>query len=431
MNLQDQINSEINAADELLALANGENRAFTAEEQEKYEGHLNEAEKLQGQQKAMEELTAKRAQFKKPVARKAVSKPNASVEVKEPNFVNDPKAGFNKRSDFFNAVIDTTKKGIITDDRLRYLGAAGTDEQRSESNPDGGFLVPEGHIDGVLQVNPEMDPTVGRTTSIPMETSAVTLNSRVDKNHSSSVSGGLTVTRKPETATGSSSKMSFEKITLKANTLFGLTYATDEILEDSPTSLAALLSQGFEQEFASKKFEEKLSGSGTGEFEGVLNSSAMIEVAKEGGQAADTIQFENIIKMYSRMYGKNNAIWLANHDVLPQLADLGSDTTIKNIWMPSAADGVPATLMGKPIYFTEYLPTLGDKNDIIFCDWSQYLEGMYKPRTSASSIHVRFVEGEQAFRFTERCDARSWWKSALTPKKGSSLSPFVGLAARA
>ena len=50
----------------------------------------------------------------------------------------------------------------------------------------------------------------------------------------------------------------------------------------------------------------------------------------------------------------------------------------------------------------------------------------------ASSIHVRFIEHEQTFKFWMENDARPWWTAALTPKYSSdTLSPFVTLATRA
>jgi len=48
-----------------------------------------------------------------------------------------------------------------------------------------------------------------------------------------------------------------------------------------------------------------------------------------------------------------------------------------------------------------------------------------------SSIHVAFLTGEQAFRFTLRLDGQPFWKSPLTPYKGTTtVSPFVVLQNR-
>jgi len=88
-------------------------------------------------------------------------------------------------------------------------------------------------------------------------------------------------------------------------------------------------------------------------------------------------------------------------------------------------------LFGRPIVMTEFCQTLGDLGDIILINWSQYLEGTYKPLRSAESIHVRFVNHERTFKFWIENDARGWWNVPMEPKNSTSqLSPFVCLSAR-
>lgn len=348
----------------------------------------------------------------------------------------DPKKGFKSHREFLSAVM-AQGQGYRMDERLKPLkqqAAAGADEQGVYSDPHGGFLVPEAFSPNVLQLQPEDDPIAGRTQNIPLASSVVNIPARVDKNHTSSVSGGLTVTRRPETVDASSSRMEFEQVVMRATSLFGLSYATEEILTDSPISFIALISNGFSQEFSSKLIDERLNGSGVGEYEGVMNSPALISVSKESGQGADTINYENVKKMRSRVWGYRNAIWLANHDCLPELMSLVQvvGTGGAPVYQPSAREDAPDLLLGRPIFYTEYTKTLGDAGDILCVNWSQYLEGTYQPLQSAESMHVRFVQHERAFKFWLRNDGRGWWRSALTPKNSSStLSPFVRLAARA
>jgi HK97 family phage major capsid protein len=132
----------------------------------------------------------------------------------------------------------------------------------------------------------------------------------------------------------------------------------------------------------------------------------------------------------ARVHGLDKAIWLLNHDALPQILALGTSGYAANIWQPSAADGMPDRLYGRPVFFTEYCSSLGDLGDIVLCNFSEYLLGNYQGITNASSIHVRFEQSEEAFKFTKRNDGRPWWTSVLTPKNGSTKSPFVTLEAR-
>lgn len=436
MNFAAKIAALVDGAKSIRAKADAEGRELSDEELTTIEANMADVEELKEKQKrheaAMARLNAESATLDKPAPRKTAVQPSASIEVSEPNWHKDPKKGFASHKDFLLAIQQFEKRGT-KDERLDFLAAAGSDENQTQSDPYGGFLVPEGLMPGVMQITPEADPSAMLTTKVPMTSPTIKVNARVDKTHSTSVAGGLTVSRKDETSAGSATRMKFDQITLDASTLFGAAYATNEILTDSPVSFAALVAQGFDQAFTDHLLDEKINGSGVGEFEGVTNSAAFISVAKEGSQAADTIVKANILKMRSRCWGYENAVWMANHDTYSQIAAIGGDGNGSgNLWQQSMVEGRPDRLLGRPIYFTEYTKTLGDANDIILVNWTQYLEGLYQPMQSAESIHVRFLNNENTYKFWLRNDGKGWWTSALTPRNSSNtLSPFVGLAERA
>lgn len=361
------------------------------------------------------------------------------VKVTKHNADDDPKRGFKNHTEYLNCVMTAERNPSRMDTRLKPLqveATAGSDEQSTTANAYGGFLVPEGFSPTMMSVGPEMDPTAGRVTPFPMQQLSVKIPARVDKNHSSSVSGGLTVSRRPETQAASASRMEVERIPMDATGLFGLSYASEEILQYSPISFAALLGAGFSQEFQSKMLNEKISGTGVGEPEGIINCPATIAIAKEGGQSADTIVPNNILKMRAQCWNYGNAIWIANHDTFMQLSALVVESTnnagLVKYYHQSLAEDRPDMLLGRPIYYSEYAKTLGDKGDIILADWSQYLWGTLQGQQSAESVHVRFINHERTFKFWQMNDGRGWWRSALTPVNSSTtLSPFVVLAERA
>lgn len=351
----------------------------------------------------------------------------------------DPNRGFKTHREFLSAVMEAGQTGRM-DERLRLCvadrsAAAGSDEAGTYSDPHGGYLIPKGFSPNLLSIMAESDPLAGRTTQVPMESPQVTFPARVDKNHTTSVSGGLRVFRRAETQSVDPSRMEFEQVTLNATALFGLAYATEEILARSPLSFIALLESGFRDEFGAKLVDERVNGTGVGMMEGVLNTPALVSIAKETGQAADTIVFENIVKMRARCWGYGQAVWLANNDTLPQLMLLNQAVGtggIGMIWQPSAREDHPDILLGRPLIFTDYVKTLGDKGDILLGNWSQYLEGILSGMSSDESVHVRFINHERAFKFWMENDGRCWWRSALTPKNSTvTRSPFVTLDARA
>jgi HK97 family phage major capsid protein len=436
-----QATKEIN--DILVAATNDNDRDLTDDEREAIESRDTLIAQLD------EQIAAENRSFKERIAAanndrikqagqrrsKADSFTSAgSVGNPKDAFLEDPKKGFRDHREFLCSVMEAGRNYGVTDDRrLKYLATAGSDEQSSISDPYGGFLVPQGFSPNVMNVMAEADPIASRVTQIPMENAVVPINARVDKDHTTSVSGGLVVGRREETQGATSSRMQFEQVILNAQSLFGLAFASEELLARSPVSFVALLEAGFRDEFPAKLINERLNGTGVGQFEGVVNSPCIVSVAKETGQAADTIVYENIIKMRARCWGYGNAIWLANHDTLPQLMLMNQAVGTGGVvvWQPSAREGEPELLLGRPIFFTEFTKTVGDTGDIVLGNWSQYLEGTLSPMQQAESMHVRFENHERTFKFWIENDGRCWWRSALTPKNSTAtLSPFVKLDAR-
>jgi len=348
----------------------------------------------------------------------------------------DPGRGFADHREMLQDVMNAGMTGRVSE-KLRPLQATqGSDEQGAYSDPAGGFLIPRGVAPGLLTTAAESDFIAPLVTNIsPMTAPTVAFNARVDKNHTTSVSGGFTVSRRPETVDGTSSRVTFEQVILTANEEFGLAYATERILSDSPQSFVAIISAGFTDEFANNAISERLNGTGVGERGGILhaNNGSLITVAKETGQAAATIVKENIDAMAARCWRYGSAVWIANQSTRPQLRSLVQVIGTGGNPVPYfLTSGGQETLDGRPIYFTEHAKNLGTVGDLVLANWSQYLEGEYQGMQQAESIHVRFVSAERAFRFYKRNDGRTWWRSALTPKNSApTLSPFLTLATRA
>jgi HK97 family phage major capsid protein len=233
-----------------------------------------------------------------------------------------------------------------------------------------------------------------------------------------------------------SSKPKFREINLRLNKLVGLVYATDELLADA-AALGAYVQQVLPEELRFLAEDAIINGTGAGQPLGVLNAGCLVSVAKETGQAADTVVAENIIKMWSRRWaGNNDYIWLVNQDVTPQLHQLNLPVGTGGalVYMPPGglSQSPYGSLYGRPVIETEYNDTVGDQGDIILFSPSAYQMIDKGGIQSASSIHVRFIYDETVFRFVYRVDGQPLWHQPLTPYKSSNTqSPFVALDARA
>ncbi len=219
--------------------------------------------------------------------------------------------------------------------------------------------------------------------------------------------------------------------------LTGLYIATDEELMDV-VALESNARDSFASEFGFKIDDAMIRGTGSGMPLGVLNSGALVSVAKETGQAADTFLYENAVNMFARLWAPSmgQAVWYINQDVYPQIwtMSLAVGTGGAPAFVPPSGvnQGPYGTLLGRQIQPIEQCATLGDKGDVILADFSEYVLIEKGGIQSASSIHVYFDTDQTAFRWTLRTNGRPWRKAPLTPfKSAKTQSSFVTLDARA
>jgi HK97 family phage major capsid protein len=303
----------------------------------------------------------------------------------------------------------------------------------------GGFLVGTDQAGGILARVYAVGDILRRVrmTGISANSNGMTFNaedetSRVD----GSRRGGIQAYWMAEAGDKTSSKPKFRQIELKLKKEAGLVYATDELLADA-SALESYIMAALPEELNFVAEDSLVNGTGVGMPLGILASGCLVSVAKEVGQAADTVVAKNVMKMWSRMWGRSrrNAVWMINQDVEPQLygLEIPTGTGGQVVYMPPGGlSGSPyATLFGREVIATEYCSTVGTVGDIILADWSQYQAIEKGGIQSASSIHVQFLTDQTVYRFIMRLDGEPSWASALTPFKGTNtLSPFVALASR-
>ena len=337
---------------------------------------------------------------------------------------------FDTVADFWAAVVMSAEEGYgVVDKRLEYAAAA---TGLGETVPsDGGFVVPvqfaEDLWEKVYSTGQLLDRCVRQpvTVGASLEIPAIDETSRV----AGSRFGGVQSYWSAEADTVTATKPKYQMLTLAPKRLVGITYATEELLTDAP-ALASWLERTFAAEAAFQVEDLIVNGTGAGRPLGVLNSGALISVAKESGQAADTVVAANLNNMAGRLWSAShkNAVWLMGVDAFAQISDDSFSNGSPVITI--GADG-SRRILGMPVELSEYPPVVGDAGDVILGDFSQYLIAE-KQIEFASSIHVRFLWNEGVFRFTWRIDGQSAWSGPITPKNSAvTQSPWGTLAERA
>lgn len=342
--------------------------------------------------------------------------------------------GFRNVGEFALSVRMASMRGGEMDARLR--NAALSTYGNEGTGADGGFAVPADFRSEIMSLVYGEDSLIALTDR--MQSSSNTLTLPVDMTTPWGTTG-IGAYWVAEGGTKTQSKPALEEVTVKLHTLATLVPVTEELLEDAPAM----------DSYLRRKVPEKMDftlshalawGNGVGKPLGWMNSPALVTVAAEGAQTADTVNATNLMKMWGRMPVRNRrtSIWLMHPDVEATLPGM----TIGNqpIYLPPGglSGNMFGTLFGRPVIPHQVAETIGDLGDVQLVDPQAYLsvtktgggrgpDGMKVD----TSIHLWFDQDAVAYRFTMRVAGQPWWSAPIAQRDGTNTqSPFITLAAR-
>lgn len=422
----DDIKALMAKAKEIEAKAATENRDPSPAELEKTREILDEIEHLRGIVGTLQRREKIEGDLDKP-----------EPALTRGQFAPRPQDKFATFGEQLMAVRQFSTRGQV-DPRLFRAAATGLNESVPS---EGGFLVQQDFSNDLLQQVFETGVLASRARRVTISGNAngIRLNGVDETSRASTRWGGILGYWEEEAAEKTASKPKFRRIELSLKKLIGLCYATDELLGDA-AALEGVIRQGFVSEFGFLLDDAILNGTGGAQPLGILNAGCLVSVSAETGQRAATVVFENIVKMYSRLFAssRTNAVWLVNQNVEPQLFSMSMNVGTGGVpvYMPAGGiSGQPyGTLFGRPVLPIEQCATLGTVGDIVLADLAGgYILGEKGGIQSDMSIHVAFTTDQSCFRFVLRVDGQPVRASALTPYKGGSnytQSHFIALATR-
>ncbi len=332
--------------------------------------------------------------------------------------------GFNSLGEFLSVL-----GSGLNDSRILPLRAAASGSQFSA----GGVMVPKRFLAETLHPAGEEELIFPRARVFAMDAGSLqvsTLDNLV--NTDGEMYGGFTAQWIAEGGTFTETTPETSAITLTRRKLGLFTLASSELVSDSdyerelvPALQAAI------QEFRDYAF---FTGDGLGKPKGVLNDPAIITVAKESNQPADTILTENLDRMYSRLHPRliRGARWYVNPTCIPALFKLTRTVGVAGSPIPVLNESSGTfSMYGLPVELTSKLPVLGDAGDVLLANVSQYGIGASRGVAIARSTDFKFQTGQIAWRAEWRGDGQGLWRAAFTPRNGSTLSWCAKLAERA
>jgi HK97 family phage major capsid protein len=357
--------------------------------------------------------------------------------------------GFRSLGEFASAVHNACTLNGPVDSRLVRNDASGANET---TGADGGYLVPPDYAAGVIDLIQEQSILLPQARRVTIAGNrlieAYLVESKRDDGHRH---GGVLAYWKGEAQQYKASKPTFGERTTQLDKLTAICPVTEELLMDEP-AIESTLDTKVAQEFAWKADAAIFGGSGSGSMPlGMVvptTNAALVTVDKESGQAAGTVNVQNILKMWNRMPAqcRANAKWYINQDLELQLMQLmmGTDTVATSdsgvtvsfggpLWLPAGAYGNEnGKLLGRDVIPLEQAAAVGAVGDIAFLDATQYLIVERAGINKQTSMHMYFDTDEVAFKFSWRVGGRPDWMTAITGANSTiARSPYVALAARA
>lgn len=187
--------------------------------------------------------------------------------------------------------------------------------------------------------------------------------------------------------------------------IYAMPAATQGLLDDAEINIEAWLASEVEKEFSLREGQAVIAGDGNNKPRGILtfvtgganaayHPSGAIGLVNSA--AASAVTLEGLIKIVHVLPAeyRSGASFAMNRDTIGKIATI-KDADGRSIWMPSAAIGVPSTLMSYPL--TE-MPDM--------------------PDVAANSIPVLFGNGKRAYRIYDR-------KGSTVLRDPYTLKPYV------
>jgi HK97 family phage major capsid protein len=326
--------------------------------------------------------------------------------------------------------------------RSEYRAWGKNDRERRDlgqsSGTTGGYLVPSSLYGRLMSVAAESSIVRPNAMVLPMATDVVDVpilnQTTAPTAGNTAFYGGIKGAWSAEAASITETDATFRQAKLTAHELTGYTEVSRTLLQNSAISVDALLNQLFGGAIAWYEDYAFLRGDGIGKPLGVLEAPAVLASGTARGSAT-AITLANAAQVYAKVLAssRGNAVWVVSQGAIAaflQMAGLANGVILPAGFVSTGnAPNTPAmSLMGRPVYFTEKMPTLNTAGDFGLYDFGQYIVGDRNALEIAVSEHFKFQNNQIAYRFVHRVGGMPWINSSITLADASTTnSPFVYL----
>jgi HK97 family phage major capsid protein len=163
----------------------------------------------------------------------------------------------------------------------------------------------------------------------------------------------------------------FGQILLSAFKVATRIKVSNELLNDSAFNLENYIATEFARRIGDKEEEAFFVGDGSGKPTGILNATGGAQIGTTTSSQT-AITFDDMIDLFFslRSVYRRNASFIANDSSIKAIRKL-KDGNGQYLWQPSTVVGNPDTILGRPVYTSQYMPLIAAGNKtFVFGDFS-------------------------------------------------------------
>jgi HK97 family phage major capsid protein len=328
--------------------------------------------------------------------------------------------GFKSINEFFGAIASQRHDPRLDECQKRT--------QQITVGSEGGFAAPDFHGGWLLDNSLSKEIIRNLAMVVPLKGASNTYVMWDNQTQNNSVFGGFSGEWLAEGQEASIETAKIRSVNFTPHKLGIFAEITREAMQDT-LDLGGQLTAALVRSISYLLDEAFIAGNGAGRPLGIINSPSRIDVTRA---TPNTISYADLYGMFAALHpSAENAVWLASLSTLPQLLTL-KDASNNLIFLPASFQGIsaplPGSIFGKKLIFTDKLPVLGNRADLVLCDPSVgYLVGMRSELIVQSSNSPGFLRDVETFRILLRADAASTFSKPITMRDGNLASWCVCL----
>lgn len=234
---------------------------------------------------------------------------------------------------------------------------------------DPGLVTPDDHTESVFSL-PFETGIAGRVNYFPVNRNGTAEVAVLDQDDAD-LTGSVQMTwRGAEDSEVSENEPTFTGFDIECHPLEAYIEVSNVMLNRSAVDLEQWF-KGILQRAAQKTISEAfLTGSGTGEPLGVINTADVRTVAREGAGAVSYQDSVNL-KHAPQVQHRRQAAYTM-HDDVEKWFEEQTDGDGRPLFVPDVMDNKNESLNGRDYFIDGHAPDVGNDGDMVFGDWSQY-----------------------------------------------------------